>query len=708
MEVFDKKVDLDVLKSMGTFIDNQAQEQVRHRFEIEQRWLEDLRAYNGEYDAAVLDKIRRSGGSDIFVGFTRNKTNTAEARLMEMLFPTDDKNWSIRPTPVPELDYLMDDQTPVSDAMGNPLVDSDNNQVTHQDLAIKDREEAQKRAKLMTREMDDQLKEAQYSAKAREVIHDSILYGTGILKGPMVVGKEKKAWYPMGDVQVLSIKMVHKPFVERVDPWNFFPDMSARSLDECEFVYERHLMTRKQVKNLLKRPDFIKEALTEVLKDTDPAAVSDHYTTEMRRMSGLQKLNEKRYEVWEYWGPIPQQVCDAAGVDYGDDPWKEKEGTMWVVGGTVVKAVLNPLETEDRPYSVYNWDKDDTSIFGFGVPRLMKNAQKVINASWRMILDNAGLATGPQTIVNTEIVEPADGNWNITPRKLWKLTDKTRSVHEVFSQFNIDSRMGELQGIFERSIALADDETALPRLISGEGNNVGQIGNTATGMSLLVNNANIVLSRAIKNWDDNVTETFIRRLYDWNMQFSSKNEIKGDYEIDARGTSHLLMKEVQARNIINLMQMSMQEPYAPLTDFEELYKKALMLYGVPEGEIIKSQEKIAKEKAEFEAQMENSPPPPEAVDMQMKQMQLQLKEAELQQRAQEFQVDSQLRMAEIETRQGEMANRRELELAKMAYEQESNVAQMQSKLGVEKMKLDTKRELFNAEALLKARMGSGI
>ena len=79
-------------------------EQMSARQHIEKRWMEDLRAYHGIYEADVVGRLSNdSERSKVFVNLTGPKTRAWDARLTDLLFPADDKNWGISPTPVPEL-----------------------------------------------------------------------------------------------------------------------------------------------------------------------------------------------------------------------------------------------------------------------------------------------------------------------------------------------------------------------------------------------------------------------------------------------------------------------------------------------------------------------------------------------------------------------------------------------------------------------------
>jgi len=56
----------------------------------------------------------------------------------------------------------------------------------------------------------------------------------------------------------------------------------------------------------------------------------------------------------------------------------------------------------------------------------------------------------------------------------------------------------------------------MPIVAQGE---AGPRSETATGRSILMNSANIMIRRAVKLFDDNITKPLITRFYHWNMQF---------------------------------------------------------------------------------------------------------------------------------------------------------------------------------------------
>ena len=709
------------LKVFGTTLRAKADDQVKRRFSIEERWLDDLRQFNGQYDKVTAATLAASGGSKLYVNITRNKVNAAEARLIDILFPTDDRNWGIQPTPVPYLTKLAKDQDPVNNEDGSPFVTQEGVQVQNRDVAQSVMEEARERSEAMQDEIDDQLNETNYNSVNRDMVHDAVLYGTGIIKGPVILGKTRQKWSEVADdqgrvAQVMQVIDDLKPGAERVDPWDFFPDMQARKIDDAEFVFQRHYMSKKALRELADKPGFLRSQIAEVLKrDTDGTQTATHLQ-EMQSMAGISSLDNNRFEVWEYHGPVDKDDLIAAGVEVGeDDVFSDYNGVVWFSEGHVLKAVVNPADTGEMPYSVFNWEKDDTTLFGVGIPHLMRSSQKVLNATWRMLMDNAGLSVGPQTVINSHVVRPADGNWRLTPHKIWELTDKNGNVNNVFGSFEINSHMTELISLFQYARQIADEETALPQISQGE---QGTATDTASGMSMLMNSANTMLRRVVKNYDDDITRPFIKRMYDWNMQFNPKEEVKGDFSVDARGTSSLLVKEQQAANLMALMNIAASPLLEPLTNTAALYRKVVSSMQIEADEIVKTTEEIELATQKVEQQMQAQ----QEAMMQAQQQQGQqaptgdpLAQQKLELEAQKMQMDMQLKGAQIQAQaqklqveQQKMASDRELELAKMAAEKGIKVSEMRTKLGIEKMKVQSKDTLFEKEQALKMRMGSGI
>lgn len=688
---------MERMQIFATRLSRMAAEQSGKRQEIEQRWLEDMRQYHGEYSPDEAVRLSRAGGSEIFVNITRNKTNAAEARLQDMLFPTDDTNWAIKPTPIPELEMVQPGQMGM-DPMGNPI-----DLAQEADAIVK---EAEARAEGMARQIADQLTECRYQIKARDVMHDACQLGTGVLKGPVIVGRTKKRWDTMPDgTSILGVEESLEPAAERVDPWDFFPDMSARTIDEAEFIFERRRLSKKQLREFAKLPGVMVDHVRDVLRsDAKSTHIARNHIDDIRAITGVSTVGEgKLYEIWEYHGPISKsELIDAmetAGqldeqeIDELDD---EIEAVVFFAGESVLRVQLNPMDTHERPFSVFNWEKDESSIFGFGVPHLMQQAQRVINASWRMMMDNGGMSVADQVIINRELVQPADGDWRLSPKKLWFLRDKTRNVNEVFSTFSTPSHQVELANIFQMARQLADEETNLPLLAQGEQSQ--HITKTSSGMAMLMNSANIVLRRAVKNWDDDMTRPLITRFYDYNMQYTDNPSIKGDYCIDARGSGALLVREKQQENLMIYANMSAQNPeLAMRRDWAGIDKEIAKSLEVPYYNITRTEAEIEQMRQQ---QSQNIPP-----EIQLQQAEMQLKQQELQAEMQRDQNAAQLKQMQMEQdaqlAQLKLQQEREIEMAKIQAKLANTDKQVQTRMQIDAAKLQTTRDMAAGDLAIK-------
>ena len=713
-----EKAQADLLAGLGHTLHAKAMTRVSERRAIEDRWIRNTRQLNGQYDPETQARLDAAQGSKVFVNITRKMSNTAESRLLDILFPTDDRNWSIQPTPIPFLVKMADDETPVTHENGHNFVTDKGVQVEQRDIAAGQIEEAKERASAMQEEIDDQLNEANYNASCRDVAKQAVRLGTGVLKGPVVHNKTRKSWVNQTDESGNSVHVMHtaqelKPGAEFVDVWDFFPDMSARSIEQSPDTFQRHHMTKKDLVNLARDGvGFIKDQIAQVLLTETELLNTSNHLEQLRNIAGVSGIKNSTYEVWEYHGPITKQALRACGVDVEyeeDEVFKELEGVVWLTEKHVIKAVISPSDTEEMPYSVFCWEEDDTSIFGFGIPQMMEDSQKVMNGTWRMVMDNGALSAGPQVVIDDRTIEPADGNYTLTGRKVWKKTDPAASLRDAFGVFNIDGHTSELLALFEFARGLADEETAIPQIAQGE---QGDASDTYNGMKILMNSANTMMRRVVKNWDDNITRTHIKRMYDWNMQFNAKEEIKGDYAIDARGASSLLVKEEQARNLMSLMNMAASPLLEPLTDVPELYRKVVSSMQLEAKEIVKSNEQI---KTAGEQQMQQQQQILQAQTQQKADQgdPLAMKKLELMQMKQ--QADVELKFMAIEAKNEELKFKREnmmvvreVDLAKLAADQNMRVSDLKTKLGIKQLDVRSKDSLFEKEQALKLRVGSGI
>jgi len=198
-----------------------------------------------------------------------------------------------------------------------------------------------------------------------------------------------------------------------------------------------------------------------------------------------------------------------------------------------------------------------------------------------------------------------------------------------------------------------------------------------------MNSANIVLRRAVKNWDDDITRAMIGRFYDWNMQFSEDTKIKGDFKIDARGSGALLAKEKQQENLMIYANISASNPELNmLRDWEGLDKEIAKSLEVPHDKITLSEDKV-KERRELASQARPDPM------LEIRGGELQLKQQEAKAK---FSLDQQRLAQDQQHKTDSLAQNREIELAKIASSENMTVQQLAAKVDIELKRDKTNRD----------------
>lgn len=543
--------------------------------------------------------------STVFVGVTRQKTNAGEARLSDIVLPTDDRNWGIKPTPDPELARALKDNGALIDpATGSPVLDDNGKPLVKKDIAKATQELAKKASEAMQNEIEDQLTECDYNSEVRKMLHDAAMLGTGVLKGPMVVSRTRKAWREVKDpqggpsVHVLEVVKELRPASSRVDPRFVWEDPACGDdVHNGRGVFEVENLTTKQVRDLSKQPGYLLPQLAQVLLEGPQrsAAISEARA----QIEDPNTLTDETFQHWIYWGELEKDNLALAGVPVSSNELESISGCVEMINNTIVRAYKNPLEDGCIPYDFMPWEKVSGSARGYGIPHLMAAEQSVTNSAWRQMLDNAGVSSGPQIIMKQGTVTPADGTWTLASRKIWYANDETVDVTKVFHAVEFNNHQSELAAIIEMASRLGDQETAVPQIATGE---QGSAPDTVGGMQMLMNSANVVLRRLVKQFDDYVTKPHIRRYYDYNMAYSEDDEIKGDFNVDARGSSALLVRDIQNQAYTNLLAAASNPAFAPMIDHRKLFEKALQAQHIDPADIVKPQEQVDKEAQE-------NPPP---------------------------------------------------------------------------------------------------
>lgn len=693
--------------ALGHRLNGLAAEQVQLRQQTEERWYQDVRQFNGQYDPKTFAEDESAYGSRVFVPLTRRLVNLCEARLFDMLFPSDERNFILEPTPVPDMDQAgeLAEKLPAGQQIATPEGTVTAGAVGSSIKQLK--EEAGKRADAMQREIDDQLAECRYTTHARNVIHDAVMMGTGILKGPTPLAKMSKRWKynPATGKYSLQREAQPAPVAVRVDPWNFFPDMSATTIEEAEFAFERHFLTKKQTSELQDMEYVDKDALRQVL-GAAPTVTSSNHRERLRAINGANGAPDKRYEVWEYHGPLSVEDLRDCGCKVEDDPLIQYTGIVLFCNGVVLKAALNPMDTGAMPYRVFTWQKDESNIFGFGLPYEVRDTQEAANSSFRAMLDNMGLSVKPIVVCDPALIEPMHGTYELIPGAFFQTKSPNVDVQKAFKLLTIESRLEELQNIFVAAKTLIEEVGTMPAFLQGQ-DAPGKV-QSATEASISWTAANLWVRRCVRNWDDDITTPMIGDFFDWNMQHSKKAEIKGDSKVKALGIAALVELEGQAQKMQQFITAA-KAMGVPISSQLLMLRQFARAFKLDPDTVLPTEQEIQKMR---EAEAKNPP-----VDVEQKKVEVAQENNQLDAKSAAEQI--QLRREEMAARREEMSRRENMMYAQIASNERISVEEARSKYGFETQKVaaemqdhDKQRgheaQMFNAESSLRVQTGAGV
>lgn len=733
------------MESVGASLQKKWDDWAAKRQPHEELWIADHEQYHGKYPDNTEFK---DNASQIFTNYTRPKIDYMVSRLTDVMFPADgSSHWSISSTPTPEaaaniqrLEAAIKEQEEEQEAQqlqmqaqmqmqqqaqqqqmqqqgaqgpqmappqAMPLMPQPQQPMDELSLMKQQKAEADKRQKLideatdnMSIEMTDQLKACSYQKSASKIIFSGFKLGTGVMKGPIRSGKPKKKWEEVpyideltGEQRTITQLMSvpdPKPSFKSVDLWNFYPDPAARGGDEFFDAFELHLMTKSKFRKLQHRDGFDKGAIKSVLQSNSTEA-SPNFVTRLNKInSGTAELDGDYYKVLEYTGcleysdfkTLAEGTNQPELIDSEDDPLKEYYGVVWVCNGHVLKFSVFPYDREEQIYQVFTPIPDESSLFGYSMTSTLRHHQEMLNASNRALLDNQGNTVGPQWLVTKGAAEPADGNHIIESNKVWNINEDYMGNTPPIVAIQVDSRQAE----FAANMAIArdhmDQESSIPQQATGEP--TGTINHTAMGTAILTNQGLIRYKMAVSMFDQQITIPNIRGLYDWNMQFNEREDIKGDMEVVAMGASSLLVRELQAQTLLTLMmQLSTHPIYGPMLKNKDLLKKVFEAHGVPTSDVMLSNSEIEAIEMKAEKAAEQGPPQDPAMELKM---------LELQQKDKAKDLDMQLRVAE-------MNNAHEIELIR----RETRLIELASTGNIEVEKLDMKLRGDREKEMAKAR-----
>jgi hypothetical protein len=549
-----------------------------------------LRERRGVYSPAQIAAMQagRGGMNLVKADLTETKCRAASAWIREIVLPVGEQPWGVDPTPIAD---LPDDikKGIVSKAIeqahqamqqidqaGAGTISRDEFRSLIVQIGDKMRDDAEtmlkrtaeKRAKRMEVQIADRLDEGGYATAMDQFVEDFVTYPAAVLKGPIYRRHKQLDW---GSGWTPKVSNNPAQSWERVSPFDIYPAPSARTCQEGDFI-ERIRFRRDELHALKGLPEYKDDEIDKALLDYSAGHLEGWLWTEAER----QRLEQESMYMWlsppgvidalNYWGSIPGWklmswgVRDKDGLDLEET--RDYECNILLCGAYILYAAVNPDPLDQRPYHRACYDEIPGAFWGRSIPDLCSTSQQMCDGIACALADNLSMASGPMVWVHADRFADGEQTLDIFPWKVWQLkSDPTASgaASPGIGFWQADDRAEHLMGVYEKWEIRADDATGIPRYTYGN-ERAGGSADTATGLSMLMNNAAKGLRRAISNIDINVISRTIGMCFVNEMLYNPDDSIKGDCVPVPRGAAAILIKESAQQRRTTFLTMVSSNP----------------------------------------------------------------------------------------------------------------------------------------------------
>jgi hypothetical protein len=601
--------------SLASFIRREYDIMKRHRDNTSAGWsdrlLNALRVFNGQYDAAKLNDIRRFGGSEVYARVVAMKCRGASSLLRDV-YLSPDRPWGLDPADDPKIpDDIMKAinqlvSSEIAGAAQGGMAPPDIDQIRDRTAQLVEaaRQAAKKKvsgqARIAEDKLDEILKQGGFYKALAEFITDLPLFPFACIKGPVVRIVPTVTW----ESNQAIVRQVPRLTWMRVSPFDLWWTPGVSDIEDAA-VIERTRLTRADLNDLLDLPGYNQQNLRTVLDlygrgglvDQSDYTDSERATQESRE--NPQTNQSGMIDCLEYTGNVQGRMLLEYGMDEKlvSDPLRDYYVQVWLIGNYVIKAQLAPSPRKRHPYYITSFEKVPGTPVGNGLPDILNDIQEASNATLRALINNLSISSGPQVVVNDDRLAPDEDGEDLYPWKRWHVTSDPmggNSSQKPIDFFQPNSNSQELLFVYQQFVNMADELSAIPKYLSGAGA-TGGAGRTASGLAMLMGNASKILQTVAANIDRDVLDPLLSALYDMVMLTDNSGILTGEEKVRVLGVSVAVQKETQRARQLEFLQITANPVDAQIVGPKgraAILRNVASTIGLPGEEIVPSEDEL--------------------------------------------------------------------------------------------------------------------
>jgi hypothetical protein len=351
-------------------------------------------------------------------------------------------------------------------------------------------------------------------------------------------------------------------------------------------------MSRTQLRQLKNRPYFRKNVIDDIIAGGE--GYSKKYWEDTIKDYSL-NYGVDRFEVLEYWGNVDVDMLIENEVDIPKEleDVGELQANIWYCNGKILRLVLNPFKPSNIPYYAVPYELNPYSLAGIGVAENMDDTQTLMNGFMRMAVDNAVLSGNLVFEIDETNLVPGQ-DMSVYPGKVFRRQGGAPGQSLFGTKFPNVSQ--ENLQLFDKARQLSDESTGMPSFAHGQ-TGVSGVGRTASGISMLMNAASGSIKTVIKNVDDYLLAPLGKSFFSFNMQFDFDPEIRGDLEVNARGTESLMANEVRSQRLMQFLQIVSNPALMPFAKMPYIIREIAKSMNLDEDKVTNNMDEAARQAA---------------------------------------------------------------------------------------------------------------
>ena len=530
------------------------------------RMLAALRSFNGQYDPTKLAEVTKFGGSTVFARLTAQKCRAASSLLRD-IYLGQDIPWALQPPKNPEIppeikskiDQLIQAEAQqVAQQLGQPPAPADlaeRKRALLESASDAAKKKAAQQARDSSDKIEDMLRQGGYYHALAEFLVDLPIFPFACIKGPVVKVIPTVIWPPGGGRP--TVKQVPTLTWNRVSPFDIWFTPGVADIENAN-VIEKLRVTRAELNDLLDLPGYNTDEIRAVLDEYGRGGLYDNWDTTDAERSVLEQRENPAWNrsgmisMMEFNGNVQGRLLQDYGMPV-DDELRDYHVQIWVIGSHVIKCHQSPSPRQRHPYFITSFEKVPGTPVGNGLSDLLADMQESANATLRSLINNLSISSGPQVVINDDMLASGENGEDMYPWKRWhtKNDPMTSAGKQPISFFMPASNAQSLIECYSKFVDIADDVSAIPKYVGGQAG--GGAGRTASGLAMLMGNASKILQTVSANIDRDIIEGSMQQLQDLLLLTDTSGLLTGEERLTVQGVNVAIQRETLRQRQIEFL-----------------------------------------------------------------------------------------------------------------------------------------------------------